>query len=734
MSDYFYNPYHFVPVKDIINDDVSKEKFKNNEVDYLTHDRYVNKEDVYSGRIVCRISTEDPVFVGNERCESIEPHKVYHFMMNGKPTIPASSIRGLISSIAEAASNSALRVLEEKQYSRRAEMRESLSAIGMIVKDTSKDGETVLKLRPIALPTLKWRNNQAVIPNEYKQMFTKPMLKVFIDGYVKQGDQLEKKSESFLSRNDPDSYCADNQKFWYIKLADNCSLNNGIIKCSSPYIKTIYSRHNRNEFLKFLIGQKAIGDPISEEEYQKITDPNEKRKYTRGIIRVLGIEGREGNIPTTKKHEIFIPYPPEMEKYSTFDVQEAIEKFEKLAGERTEVDEQLPYSLKGSKRNDFSNSEKKDIKIRENDIVFFRVSENNPKKVEEISISSIWRKSCNGGSYDYFEKISPELLPFNPKREKITIAEQMFGFVENIVKDEKKEEEEIDALSFASRLKFSFGILDEKESEPYQLDEVTLKILDSPKPPCPSFYFKPKNNTQGNNFIAKADLSLNNHIPQGRKFYLHRYSGDREPWKTNYEGENTSQKSVIKPLRKNLTFYFHIDFDNLTRKELSLLCYALKPSENYRHKIGMGKPIGLGKINITPLGIFIIDRVKRYKEDDVFSANRYHKSWIKSDGDFDKLPDIYCKEKQALNLDNMDSFEKLRDDYANSMDEDIKNAIELIGDPNNVKYPVHTPQMADQDIEQEAFRWFVRNEDEKKQGLKPLDKGIKELPKLNKRF
>lgn len=473
-NNYFYNPYHFVPVKSQLNYCISKDNLKNDKNSHLTHNCYINENDVYSGRIVCRITTEDPIFIGNERIElQDKSHRVSHFELNGKPAIPASTIRGMISSLAEAASNSALRVLEEKKYICR-------------------------------------------------------------------------------------------------------------------------------------IGRKRV--------------------------------------------------------------------------------------------------EKKD-------------------------------------SYKYFRQISTKLLPFNPERKKITIAEQIFGFVENIIEDEKENEdkEEKDLLSFASRLKFSFGILGENEKEPYQSDEVLLKILDSPKPPCPSFYFKPKCNTQGSNFIAKTEFSLEKHIPQGRKFYLHRYYNDKEPWKTKYENENLSQKSRIKPLKKGLKFYFHIDFDNLTRRELSLLCYALKPSESYRHKIGMGKSIGLGKINIDPVGIFIIDRVKRYNKDDVFSSDRYHKSWV-DNSVINELPDIYSKEKRAVDLGGMASFEELRNEFSNSMDADIKKAIELIGDPNNVKHPVHTPQVAEKDIEQETFRWFVENEkggtqrEGEGQGLIPLNRHSKALPTLERRI
>ena len=682
--------------------------------------------------------TEDPIFVGDKRTEG-EPHHVTHFEIDNRPAVPASTIRGMISSLAEAASDSALRVLEDRHYSYRVGMRDGLGALGIIVEERGQDGRPVLKLRPLALPSLPWQNNQARIPREYSKIFTEPLLKVYVNSYRALGQAIEKTPGSFLQKRDPDSYCADKQEFWYMKLAGDFSLVNGVIKCIKPYSKQEYIkqiRTRRGGVLEFLNGQRAVGSPITEEKYNGLLE-EEKKEYTRGILRVLGIEGREKDIPSTKTHEIFIPYPPKMEKYATFDVEEAVKDFENLAKERTQADKNLPFHPKGSRRNNSLDPKNANIKLRKYDIVFFQVSQSDPEKVGEVAISSIWRRSAGGSSYDYFRQISPELLPFNPERRVITIAEQLFGFVEHRekgegnVEDSREEKESV--LSFAGRLRFSFGILEGDEEEPYQ-PEVLLKILDSPKPPCPSLYFKPKNRPAGR-FIAKKRLNPNDHIPQGRKFYLHRYSGATESWRTRYtEGEeaNLKQKSYISPLKSGLTFCFHIDFDNLSRRELSLLCYALNPSDDYRHKIGMGKSIGLGRIRIVPEGLFIVDRMQRYREEDIFSSNRYHKSWIRDASN--ELPEAYIREKQTATFGGMSSPEVLRNEFADSMDKDIQKAIELIGSPENVKYPIHTPQLLGLNIEKETFSWFVENEEKEKYFLKPINKDSEELPTLGKGF
>jgi len=369
--------------------------------------------------------------------------------------------------------------------------------------------------------------------------------------------------------------------------------------------------------------------------------------------------------------------------------------------------------------------------------------------VGEIAISSIWRKSAGGGSHEYFRKISSEILPFNKNRKQISIAEQMFGFVEYCERNDKEP-----GLAFTSRLRFSFGYM-HPFCTPQYGKEVLLKILDSPKPPCPSLYFK----SQSEGYISKKNLSIagrrdirrgrdegkfigKDHIPQGRKFYLHKHKDQKTPWKTGttHEDDNLAQKSLIKPLKPRSEFYFHIDFNNLSKDELGLLCYAVRPAEEFRHKIGMGKSIGMGKVCIDPIGLFYIDREKRYQKDNLFSSQRYHSCWTKEEP-LDNWPASY-KHEMACKTRGGESFESLRDIFAVRINPNIKYALELLGDPSKIHRHVKTPSLINQDPEKETFKWFVENEKEQgerrdstpssTQWLRPLkDSDTEGLPILN---
>jgi len=107
----------------------------------------------------------------------------------------------------------------------------------------------------------------------------------------------------------------------------------------------------------------------------------------------------------------------------------------------------------------------------------------------------------------------------------------------------------------------------------YQELDITLPFLATPKPHHGAFYI------------------VNERIA-GRKFYYH-------STQIITAQSNASHSSAIKPLATGATFIFNVDFENLTDEEYKLLLYSLVLEEDMRHKIGMGKPVGLGSVKIS---------------------------------------------------------------------------------------------------------------------------------------
>jgi CRISPR-associated protein (TIGR03986 family) len=694
---------------------------------HVTHDRYLDGS--FSGRVLCRLTAEDPFVVGARQVEGPGgSHTIEPFMVNKRPAIPASSLRGLISSIAEAASNSALRVLNDKALSVRMTMDEALPAIGMVREETV-NGKAIRVLQPLTLPmNLPWNSagRNAILPNDCLGIYEKCSPPAYVEGYRKIPNPdprerrplpgVEPSPGTFLAMQRPLSFSSDNKReFWWAKLR-SFSFTRGTV--SFPTGGQRLNSFNQSH----LVGSQ-IDDLLSEKEYQIKGRPQD---YTRGILRVLGFEGHEKEIPHGKKHEIFIPFSPEQEdinRAKTFEMKMALSAFERLAAERRseqrEDEAYLPFDLKRP-----ALATKKEIRLRDGDLVFFKASGG---RITEIALSSIWRKGKET-VHAYFASVSPELLPMNSNRQTISLAEQLFGFVEEMKKGKAEERTAQSARALAGRVRFSFGFLDPavQEGDFWEYDEPKpLKLLSSPKLPCPALYFY----QQGGGYIMKRQLTVGRHFPQGRKFYLHRKPSEQDPWLAQIDGgdKHAKQRLYARPVKKDSIFYFHVEFHNLSKDELALLCYALRPSEKFRHKLGLGKPIGLGKVQIEPLGLFYVPRTRRYKNDTLsdfrFLALRDGLTaswpWTK------KEEERYACEAATAPLvgaerGDLKTFKELQKTCRDAMDERIRWAIELIGDPGSITdIPVHYPRLHDQG-EEELYRWFMENENKDRTDRFPL--------------
>jgi CRISPR-associated protein (TIGR03986 family) len=780
----FHNPYHFVPVKkDSRTDDLPREAFEKSDSSthpHVAHDRFVSEH--YSGRIICRLTTEEPLVVGASQDPKVKPAKVYPYELDERPAIPASTLRGLISSIAEAASNSSLRVLEgDKFYSYRKPMKADLllSAIGLVI-EVSKGK---FRLRPLTLPTIEADRGGAIgLPRDYEGLYTVPNLKV----YINQNGNYR-------------TFRKDKPKYYYLKLfARSWDADNQLADDPKQHWKSARIREVVKD--RFLLAQNQIGAdrPLTQAEVDELSEV-EQKQYTRGILRVLDCEGRE--MPPTKHHEVFIPFPKDAEDetlWPSIEIpDEVVERFHLLADQRTdevkkEIEEEikketarleesgaspeaiesrmdeiklrlLPYEPFGTVRNRRPASRKDfTFRLKDGDLVYFRsVCERKPIIVE-IALSAIWRdrveirqnKQLIGATaHSFFEKVDPELLPFNKERKQITLAEQLFGFVEELEGTSEKA-----ALSLAGRVYPSpariVGIRADKSQDsgwkddergldaPYLADNedgyVTLKIMSSPKPPSPAMYFK---SARGNpNYIAKSDLKPGAHHPQGRKFYLHRRPGSAgEPWTSRDPGDEKTkaQKVRVSPIKPGAVFYFHMDFDNLSRHELGTLLYALRPTPEYRHKLGLGKPLGLGAVRVDPVGLFLINRVERYSGTGLFRP-RYAEIWRDDQAASEWPQSRYGRETQAKGNQLTVSIEDLRMEFRESIKaaggDEILVALELLGNPAKVRAPVHSPTRAGQDAETKTYEWFVANDVGSGTGqnrLRPAEKCLSPVSAMN---
>lgn len=128
----------------------------------------------------------------------------------------------------------------------------------------------------------------------------------------------------------------------------------------------------------------------------------------------------------------------------------------------------------------------------------------------------------------------------------------------------------------------------------------TLPILATPRISSTEFYLEPPDGFK--NSVYDKIWNYDYYIDQnGRHSYNLRLAGRKVYWNGKFvkgsPDENRNMTTTVTPLNGG-TFKFKIFFDRLTKEELDNLIFCIKPCDNALHKIGRGKPIGMGQIKL----------------------------------------------------------------------------------------------------------------------------------------
>lgn len=207
----------------------------------------------------------------------------------------------------------------------------------------------------------------------------------------------------------------------------------------------------------------------------------------------------------------------------------------------------------------------------------------------------------------------------------------------------------------AGRVFVTDGRLEKGQDSPWLEEQpvVIPQILSGPKPTTFQHYLaQPQPDVEQ----GKALLSYN-HSPKettlrGHKMYWHKGKVERRDIaekKPVDEGKD-SQHTMMRPVRPGMHFHFRVYFENLRPQELGLLWWAVAlPAEgDYCHKLGMGKPLGLGAVKLEPK-LTLLD-----------PQGRYEKLLVEQEGETDWAQGTKPVEQTAKDLqDALGDFETL---------------------------------------------------------------------------
>lgn len=297
-------------------------------------------------------------------------------------------------------------------------------------------------------------------------------------------------------------------------------------------------------------------------KYAKVTEISEEPKegYQEGYLI------SSGNFSTKKHMHWIIDLPSE---------------------EQIPIDDQIIQDY----RNDISRDEHSDLfrKLSKepNGVPCFYLTDDDGKIIS-FGFTGMFRLA-------YTQAIGSHIIPQQLKDMKeIDIATSIFGTSSSFD-------------TFASRVFFEEALLcNEAEFE----NQWTM-VLSSPKPTCFPHYLcqqkeasiKTKTLRHWND--KEADI-------RGYKLYWHRYP-KKEQLEAKELKETKDVEQTIRPMKPGAKFVGKIRFENLTDIELGALLFALDLPKKCYHKLGMGKPYGLGSVKITP-ELWISDRKSRYQK------------------------------------------------------------------------------------------------------------------------
>jgi CRISPR-associated protein (TIGR03986 family) len=207
-------------------------------------------------------------------------------------------------------------------------------------------------------------------------------------------------------------------------------------------------------------------------------------------------------------------------------------------------------------------------------------------------------------------KLSPaEMLPEESKEDlkKYDMAESLFGYVPQKKNEERKQ--------VAGRISITDAVM-QGNCEAALLPKMQLKVLSSPKPTSFQNYLTQKNPNVLRN-LYHYDTDKNTTTLRGHKFYWHKGPVDVNQIRAT-DDEIQKQKDqlspAIKPIKEGQIFRFEISFQNLLPEELGAILWVLDiaADKQYRLKIGMGKPDGLGSVSISS-EVILENRKQRYE-------------------------------------------------------------------------------------------------------------------------
>jgi len=597
-------------------------------------------KDLLTGKIKCRMTNLTPLIIPDTQDDDFfkladKKKEKYHksfcfFRLNGEIMIPGPEIRGMISSVYEALTNSCFRVFNEKdRLSWRMEADKNVLEQYRPgrVKKVIEDGKEVFKIIEMQEIRYPFYDKDCPIRKSQGEFFKWEGKDQPYYPHPTGSDQRLLGLAGYNRTHANENIAAD---YRIIKHRKKPGPDEAFMFVATP-------SENSTAYTNSVFKDRVTG-------YLKVTGPNKVEKEK-------GCDPDLRSVPTNRDEVILNKIRPSEHRVDCKKKDEECKKIGRqgvrcsrdhnqtcyrmrlepgfACCEKDEKDPEnsLTYTMTKRCERVFIEAKGREMPVNRKAIQNFKFLakeyERNANQQETpVVFRTVVPKTINDGDLVYFREENGEVVEIIPVRisrnvDTMYLGKRFIGNNDDLRPCHREwlEEEDLSLLdpypekklfrrhpeglcpscrlfgtdSYKGRLRFGFAAL---EGEPRWLrggdnapfgGMLTLPLLESPRPTW--------------------SMPNSHSVVPGRKFYIHHHG-----WKDVDAGKHPTTKEPIKKTVNNCTveplgignsFIFEICFENLHRYELGLLIYALQLEKGLAHKLGMGKALGFGSVDIT---------------------------------------------------------------------------------------------------------------------------------------
>jgi CRISPR-associated protein (TIGR03986 family) len=567
----FHNPYNFVPTCDRSNfssDFFAGDHDPSAEGSKEDHSRYHDGR--YTGTIPVVLRTRTPLFITDPSSKTLlagtDRQNNAHYRYDTLDYIPATALKGMISSTYEAVTNSRYRVFSKKQHTKKLGMRGTHDP-GWVPGRAERlpNGDFIVEL-------FTGTTGPAAIGNDHPAPLYAAWLPMYNDPHNPIYPYRDVLDGTFITGVTIQLYQHRNFKFWSVT---HIPVIPGVT--TVPANLNPITRHATP-----VTGQP----PKTVDGYMVVSGKLFNRKHDERFFFNDPIAAAP--IPIAKDDDLIKNYENLISNYQSVHERGA--------------NPSMPGVVQGRHITDRGRKELTGVTF-----VYLKMS--GPRTITAIYPVQISRELYKKSPWECVHK---SILPASDMKD-LSPADRLFGWVNQNGKG-----------AWKGKIRFSNGIFRATTEAPIPTEQfapLPLAILGNPKPAQARFYLGNDEGAPQNSGITKLQASYSgNKKLRGRKVYLHQQHADNNYWNAEHaladspqdreyvmnaqddgsqlSGQNRSIASWIAPERE---FRFDMRVENLTIEELGALLQLLsmnRDGDERCFKLGLGKPLGLGSVTL----------------------------------------------------------------------------------------------------------------------------------------